>query len=313
MWQPRGSMKHLTPLALILSSLAALAEPPEADRKAILSMAGAHSVNFEFHETAAIAPGYKLRTKPYKETATEVVLVAEDTPERITLQNLLVVPGKEGKPQVIKHWAQIWTWQDTELLDYCGSGEDHLWKKIKLTPQQAVGTWSQLVTNIDDTPRYEGYGKWAHEHGESCWQSGPTRRPLPRREYSKRDDYDYLAVINRHALTPNGWLHYQDNRKVVDREGEEKRVLCYETGLNTYTRTESADAAVALAWWKENGRFWDGVRNFWTRAGEEAPASFTYSTHRNGEGLSKLFERLEKENPSPESVTASLKAYVVSQ
>lgn len=306
-------MRPILLCTLLSASFAFCAEPPERDRKAILSMAGTHAVTFEFHETAAIAPGYKLKSKPYKETATEVVIVVEDSPRRITLQNLLVVPGKEGKPHVIKHWAQIWTWQDTELLDYCGSEEDHVWSKIKLTPEQAEGTWSQLVTNIDDTPRYEGYGKWVHENGESFWQSGPTRRPLPRREYSTRDDYDYLTVTNRHALTPNGWLHYQDNRKVVDREGEEKRVLCYESGLNTYTRTESADAAVALAWWKENGPFWDGVRNFWTRAGEQSSSSFTYSTHQNGEGLSKLFERLEKEKPAPESVTRSLQAYVVSK
>jgi hypothetical protein len=304
-------MQRIILLSTAFTSLAFAAEPPTKDRQAILAMAGTHSVTFEFHETAAIAQGYKLKTKPYKETATEVVIVVEDTPQRIALQNLLVVPGKEGKPMVIKHWAQVWTWQDTELLDYCGSEDEHLWKKIRLTSEQAVGTWSQLVTNIDDTPRYEGNGKWVHENGESFWQSGPTRRPLPRREYSTRDDYDYLTVTNRHALTSNGWIHFQDNRKVVDREGEDKRVLCYETGMNIYTRTESPDAAVALAWWKENGTFWDGVRNFWIESGEKAPASFTYSTHQNGEGLSKLFERLEKEKPSPESVTGALQAYVV--
>lgn len=304
-------MQRILLLSTAFTSLVFAAEPPTKDRQAILAMAGTHSVTFEFHETVAIAQGYKLKKKPYKETATEVVIVVEDTPQRIALQNLLVVPGKEGKPQVIKHWAQVWTWQDTELLDYCGSEDEHLWKKIRLTPEQAVGTWSQLVTNIDDTPRYEGNGKWLHENGESSWQSGPTRRPLPRREYSTRDDYDYLTVTNRHALTPNGWIHYQDNRKVVDREGKDKRVLCYEAGMNIYTRIESPDAGVALAWWKENGTFWDGVRNFWIESVEKAPASFTYSTHQNGEGLSKLFERLEKEKPAPESVTGALQAYVL--
>ena len=309
----RPVMKHIVALSAAAITMASASEPPAKDREAILSMAGTHSVTFEFQETAAIAPGYKLRTKPYRETATEVVIVVEDSPQRIALQNLLVVPGKEGKPQVIKHWAQIWTWQDTELLDYCGSEDDHLWKKIRLSPEQAAGTWSQLVTNIDDTPRYEGYGTWNHENGESSWQSGPTRRPLPRREYSSRDDYDYLTVTNRHALTPGGWIHFQDNRKVVDREGEDKSVLCYEAGMNTYTRTESADAGVALAWWKENHAFWDGVRNFWIQSGEKASASFTYSTHQNGEGLSKLFERMEKEKPAPESVTGALQAYVVAR
>lgn len=306
-------MKHIIALTAAATSLAIAAEPPAQDRQAILAMAGTHAVTFEFQETAAIAPHYKAKTKPYKETATEVVIVVEDSPERIALQNLLVVPGKEGKPQVIKHWAQIWTWQDTELLDYCGSEEDHLWNKVSLPAEQAAGTWSQLVTNIDDTPRYEGYGKWTHENGESSWQSGPTRRPLPRREYSTRDDYDYLIVTNRHTLTTGGWIHDQDNRKVVDRDGEGKQVLCFETGLNTYTRTESPEAEIALAWWKENQAFWNGVRNFWLQSGEEASASFTYSTHQNGEGLTKLIERLEKEKPAPEAVASALQAYVVSK
>jgi hypothetical protein len=306
-------MKHIAALAAVITSLASAAEPSARDRNAILAMAGTHSVVFEFEETATIAPGYKLRTKPYRETATEVIILVEDSPHRIALQNLLVVPGKEGKPVVIKHWAQIWTWQDTEILDYSGAEEEHLWKKIRLSPEQAAGTWSQLVTNIDDTPRYEGVGKWVHENGESYWQSGPTRRPLPRREYSSRDDYDYLMVTNRHALTPDGWIHFQDNRKVVDREGEEKRVLCYEAGINTYTRTASADAEVALTWWKEHGSFWDGVRNFWIQSGEKAATTFTYSTHENGEGLSMLFERLEKENPAPQVVMDALQSYVVAK
>jgi hypothetical protein len=309
----RGLMQRIIALAAT-TSLAFAAEPPAKDRQAILAMAGTHAVTFEFHETAAIAPGYQLRKKPYRESATEVVTIAEDTPTRIALQHLLVVPGKEGKePHVIKHWAQIWTWQDIELLDYCGSEEDHLWRKIRLTPEQAAGTWSQLVTQIDDTPRYEGYGRWIHENGESSWQSGPTHRPLPRREYSKRDDYDYLTVTNRHTLTPNGWIHYQDNRKVVDREGEETRVLCFEAGLNSYTRTESPEAAAALAWWNENGDFWDGVRDFWTRSGEQARSTFTYSSHENGEGLSKLLDRLEKEKSAPEAVASALQPYVVSK
>src|SRR5688572_17255605 len=100
-------MIRIAALTAAATSLAFAAGPPAKDREAILAMAGTHAVTFEFQETAAIAPGYKLKTKPYKETATEVVIVVENSPHRIALQNLLVVPGKEGKPQVIKHWAQI--------------------------------------------------------------------------------------------------------------------------------------------------------------------------------------------------------------
>ncbi len=312
----RGLMQTIIPslVALAAASVIATASEPSAkDREAILSMAGVFTVHFSFHETAAIAPGYELKKKPYEETATEVIQVVEDSPTRIALQNLLVVPGKDGKPVVIKHWAQIWTWQDTELLDYSGAGDDLAWGRVSLTPEQARGTWSQLVTQIDDTPRYEGYGKWIHERGESYWQGLPTRRPLPRREYSKRDDYDYLVVTNRHALTPDGWVHEQDNRKVVDREGGPVRTLCHESGINTYTRTESEDAAAALAWWREHGEFWDTVRRFWIESGEHAGTTFSYSTHENGEGLSKLLTRLEREKPAPDAIVRALKPFVISR
>lgn len=59
--------------------------------------------------------------------------------------------------------------------------------------------------------------------------------------------------------------------------------------------------------------FRDGVRNFRTESGEKAPASFTYSTHQNGEGLSKLIERLEQEKPEPKAAAAALQAYCVSK
>ena len=55
------------------------------------------------------------------------------------------------------------------------------------------------------------------------------------------------------------------------------------------------------------------MRNFWLQSGEKASASFTYSTHQNGEGLTKLIERLEKEKPAPEAVASALQAYVVSK
>ena len=307
----RSEMNAL-PLLLALSLAVSASEPPSEDRAAILKMAGTHQIAFHFEETAAVAPEYKLKTKPYDESATEVVVVAEDTPTRITLQHLLLVSGKDA-PRVIKHWAQVWTWQDTEILDYAGSDGDHHWEKIHLSNDQARGTWSQLITQVDDSPRYEGYGRWTHANGETFWQSEPTRRPLPRREYSKRDDYDYLLVTNRHTLTPNGWIHEQDNRKVVDREEKPAQVLCHEYGLNTYTRSDSSDEKIAIQWWADNRQFWDAVRTQWIDSGESAPQSFSYSTFKNDESLSKLITRLEKEKASPEAISKALQPYLIIQ
>ena len=34
-----------------------------------------------------------------------------------------------------------------------------------------------------------------------------TWRPLPRREYTRRSDYNALDVVNRHTIVPGGWTH----------------------------------------------------------------------------------------------------------
>ncbi|MEM1083389.1 MAG: DUF6607 family protein [Verrucomicrobiota bacterium] len=302
-------MKHLF-FALTLTAVAAAA-PPEQDRKAILAMAGNHAVDFHFQETVPVAPGYKLKEGSYDESAHEIVKVVEDSPERIALQHILVVKDKKGETKIIKHWAQVWTWQDTEILDYCGEDGVHNWKKVKLSQDEAAGTWSQLVTQVDDTPRYEGYGRWVHKMGESSWQSSPTRRPLPRREYTKRDDYDYLLVTNRHTITPIGWVHFQDNRKIVDREDEDKQVLCYEEGLNSYVRAEVPQGKAALDWWAEHGAFWDEVRTFWISAGESTEKSFSYTTSKDGESLSKLMKEMQDNPPEKGQVAERLQPFVI--
>jgi hypothetical protein len=302
-----GAMQRLPALLLFATSLTAFAAPPpDEDRRAILSMAGSFNVIFDFNESVVLAPGYTATSKPYHEQAFETVIVAEDTPERITLQHLLVV-SEDGKSHIIKHWAQIWTWQDTRILDYAGH---ETWTRNTVAPEQAAGKWSQLVTSIDDTPRYESLGRWTHELGTSSWTSEPTRRPLPRREYEQRDDYDYLLGTNRHTLTANGWVHWQDNRKIVDRDGK-KFALSFETGLNQYVRAENPLAAEATTWWEKNSALWNPVRDFWLAAGEKnSGPTFAYTTSHESVTLSATFKELKKSAPTAEQISAALTPYI---
>ena len=310
----RAVMKILNTIASLMApalACASASHPPDADRQAILAMAGSHQVRFHFRETASIQPGYAPKPDSYETTATEIIKVVEDTAERITLQHLLVVDGGDSKPHVIKHWAQVWTWQDTHILDYDGEHNDHQWIATSLTPEQAAGTWSQLVTQTDDTPRYESHGKWVHHGGESSWQSAETRRPMPRRDYTKRDDYDYLSVVNRHTLTSDGWIHFQDNRKVVDRDGLPARVLVHEIGINTYTKTETAFTTSAEAWWSEHGEVWNGIRKFWISATESAANQFRYATHHDGKPLGKQLSAIESEKPAHAQIASRLSPYLI--
>jgi hypothetical protein len=235
------------PFLLALAGLAHAQQPPEADRAAILAMAGKFKVQFHFAETLAFQPNYEL-TKPYVEDAYEWVTVAEDTGRRIALQHLLVVG--DGK-RVVHHWRQIWTYEDTRVTQFQAH---NAWKTKELAPDEARGTWTQLVTQVDNSPRYESWGRWNHEGGAARWVSADTWRPLPRREHTKRSDYDAISGTNTHLITAQGWAHEQDNLKLAVRDGQ-TRAIARERGLNTYTRDEKFDFSPAE-------KFWVGYRDF---------------------------------------------------
>ncbi|MCC6797444.1 MAG: hypothetical protein IT366_20185 [Candidatus Hydrogenedentes bacterium] len=241
-----------TPMAS--ATAAPSGEKFEQDRKVILSMAGEYSVNFDFHETLRFDPAAAV-SEPDVTDAKELVVLVEDKGNFISLQHLLMVGGN----QVVKHWRQDWRYEDNVIHDFKG----HLtWEPRTLTPEETKGTWTQTVYQVDDSPRYEGYGKWVHIADYSYWDSNETWRPLPRREYTKRDDYDVLVGRNRHAVTKDGWTHEQDNYKLRLRDGK-KEVIARETGVNTYEHSKDYDFAAAKEYWQKTGPFWSDVRKAW--------------------------------------------------
>jgi hypothetical protein len=247
-------MKSRFLLLLALTTSAIANEPPAADRQAILAMAGEFEVTFHFQESFALKEGYEIKPDKYTEKAHELVLVAEDTGRQIRLQHLLVAEG-----MVIKHWAQIWTFEDTRICEFQGHNR---WKMRDLTAAEAAGTWSEQVTQVDDSPRYESWGKWVHHEALSQWTSKDTWRPLPRREHKKRKDYDVMGGTNRYALTAAGWAHEQDNTKLIVRDGIQ-RPLVREFGLNTYIKVKNFDFSPARALWEKDQAFWDTVVQVW--------------------------------------------------
>jgi hypothetical protein len=240
-------------LALAAVAPAAGAGDFEHDRLAIRAMAGTYAVEFNFVETVALARGYEVKP-PKRSGATELVLVIEDSPRRIELQHVLVM----GDPAtVVKHWRQRWQYEDTDLLEFQGHST---WGHRTLTPREVKGTWTQSVYEVDDAPRYEGVGRWVHNGDSSAWESNETWRPLPRREYTTRADYQVLLGRNRHTVTPAGWVHEQDNAKL--RLDPSREVLVREAGLNRYTRIEK-DLSAGEAYWRETEAYWRDVRAAW--------------------------------------------------
>jgi hypothetical protein len=258
------------PLAFgAVQPLDALAEPVaaarpadafERDRKAILAMAGDYKVRFDFRETAAIDPAYT-PLPPKTSGGHEVVRVIEDTGRHIKLQHLLVVDAG-GAPMVIKHWRQDWTYEPQTVLTYAGNGR---WTVTPVPEAERTGAWSQTVWQTDDSPRYGGVGRWNHAFGEARWTSGPTWRPLARRDAIRNPPYDRYDAINRHALTPAGWIHLQDNVKIGPKDGALQTVV-YEDGLNTYERFSAFDVAAADDYWSKTKGYWAEVRRAWEAA-----------------------------------------------
>jgi hypothetical protein len=187
----------------------------------------------------------------------------------VSLQHLLVmfIRSKDGEvegPFVVKHWRQDWRWEEPVLLTYRGRDT---WAKERLGPAQVQGTWTQSVFQVDDSPRYAAYGRWEHFGNVSTWRSSTTWRPLPRREFSVRKDYQVLVGTNQHTITPTGWVQLEDNLKVVlDAAGRplpDQPVLAQELGLNRYERLRDFDDAAGRRYAERTAPFWAEVRHAW--------------------------------------------------
>ena len=240
----------------------------ERDHTAILAMAGGYKVDFNFLETVGYTNQFEA-DRPYHSWGTEYVYVLENTPSFISLQHVMVMyfqqdDGSTSDPFVMKHWRQDWRYQDSSLLEYSHA---NTWNKRSLTSDEVVGTWSQSVFQVDDSPRYESYGRWQHNPSFSTWLSAKTRRPLPRREYSVRQDYDALEGFNRHTITRHGWVHEEENWKLsLDDQGKPHSNTPYlskEQGVARYQLVQNFDFAAGDQYMQNTKDFWAAVRSEW--------------------------------------------------
>ncbi len=257
----------LTVLLTLTLAQFARCDSPERDREAILAMSGHFTVEFNFKETLRFDASYKLRP-PSQSEVTELVLITENSPTRVALSHVMLFNNR-----LIEHWHQIWTYQDLVITEYQGGEE---WKDRNISPAEAKGAWSQLVTGSGGGPRYESYAAWTHENGVSAWKSRQTNRPLPRRD-SGRSDYQILVAVNRHSITPDGWAHEQDNAKLAV-DGDSRRLLAREAGFNYYDRVPEPQL----------GEFWPKALKIWQ---ETARAHENFALVEEVDGGS-LWERL---------------------
>ena len=234
----------------------------EQDRQSILAMTGDYKVTFDFTETISFVDGYMLKD-PKLSGGHESVRVIEDRGDFISLQHLLVV-GPDDAPIVVKHWRQDWQYEPERVLMFIGG---NAWEWQDVPASQRAGAWSQTVYQVDDAPRYGAVAKWTYEDGLAEWTPAQAWRPLPRRDMTTRDDYHAVDAVNRHVITPWGWVHEQDNSKLM--LGAAPQVLAREVGLNTYLAFDEYPVAAAEEYWQGTEVYWAGVRNEWARVAAE--------------------------------------------
>lgn len=232
-----------------------------ADQKSahdlITSMKGCYEVTFHFIETGTTDPTYPIHSKEYNETALEWIELDLDQANEVHLQHILVTNSG-----ALKHWRQEWQYEPTTALQYQAS---FTWDALNFTAKETAGKWLQRVYQVDDSPRYECLATWS----KNSWQCS-AYSPLPRREFSKRSDYNILDRTNHHIITKSGWIHSQDNRKIILSSSGATQIAT-EYGLDTYTKVEDKNCKDAQDYWAENKTIWHSIQDMWRQVRSHHP------------------------------------------
>ena len=245
-------LKNILILLLIFPTAILANKKKKADIDAIKGMCGCMDIKFEFAETVSPQKDYKFYEN-YLSGGRELAFIVEETPDKLVIQHILVIMDT----MIVKHWRQDWIYEGEEIFMY---DKDQRWIKKTLNKKERKGKWVQKVYQVDDSPRYEGIGSWVMVDGKTYWES-IADAPLPRREYSKRKDYNVMKRGNRHEIKNFGWIHEQDNIKIM--RGDTDIIIAEEKGWNTYKRIDESNCKAAIDWWADNKSYWKNVRTVW--------------------------------------------------
>jgi len=229
------------------------------DRNAIKKMCGCFEVEFNFAETFKYSSDSTyVPSNNYKTGGLEWAQLVDDEKNKISIQHILLV-GPESSPYVMKHWKQDWIFENQEFYMYNGNNS---WNYKTKSKGKVKNQWTQKVYQVDDSPRYEGSATWVHVDGKSYWEN-ISDAPLPRREYSKRSDYNITERGNRQEITNDGWIHDQDNSKIIRSIDKNDILIAKEKGFNYYKRVDDSRCKAATDWWTQNYSKWKTVRDKW--------------------------------------------------
>ena len=247
----------LATFTLILSANAQSKQ--KIDATAIKSMCGCFEVTFNFIETFQHSDdSLYLPSEPKVASALEWAQLVVDEKDEVSIQHILQM-GDATDAYVIKHWRQDWLYEYKNFYMFNG---DNSWIFQEKSSSDVKGQWTQKVYQVDDSPRYEGSATWVHVDGKSFWENS-TDAPLPRREYTQRSDYNVTVRGNRQEITDIGWVHDQDNDKVIREANKEDVLIAQEKGYNIYKKVDDSRCSAAAQWWTTNYEKWNIVREKW--------------------------------------------------
>lgn len=279
-------MRVLVLIIFICVSLVSTAQK-QSDLAALKNLCGCFEVDFKYAETFSPIKDYKFHDR-YTAKAVELALPLVMEDDQVIIQHLLVL----NDTMVIKHWREDWLFENQNLLAFEG---DSRWTK---TNANAPGTWTQKVFGTTDEPRYEGTATWTHVDGVSQWFN-VAASPLPRREYTKRKDYNIMMRGNRIVINENGYTHEQDNDK-INRIGEERTLIASEKGYNIYTKIEDSKCKAGMDWWEKNAAFWGDVQKAWSDVLEKQPKTFEMKEFSRTKLMYEALAELQEQNLSSE-------------
>ncbi|WP_421810085.1 DUF6607 family protein [Flagellimonas sp.] len=296
-------MKKLLMLSMALMgvfSVLKAQEKKELDRQAIMDMCGCYEITFKYTETFAPEIDYEKKLD-YTAKALELALPIIDEENKISIQHLLVIHDTT----IIKHWRQDWLYENQEVFHY---DKDNNWTFSKLPADAVKGQWTQKVYQVDDSPRYSGSATWVHYDGKHYWEN-TSDSPLPRREYSKRSDYNVMKRGNRQEITSYGWVHEQDNDKIIRKEGAEDVLLAQEKGMNIYTKIADEKCKIAQEWWAKHKDFWANARASWDKV-YKREGDLTLLKSVDKKPLFMHFYELEKANAKKKEISKTIEKFI---
>jgi hypothetical protein len=239
----------------------------EIGRDAIARMSGCYIVDYSYHETKALKPGYTVDARVYDPNRTltvmEWIFPLDQGKDHVRLQHVLFFVDEKGEvnqDSMIRHQAEDWERDPEWVWNYQG---DHTWKKRTLQ-QRSTGQWVRRITNLDDGLRYQCVAPWRAVGTRAEWECGDNFSPIPGRETRdmKRSDYQALMRRSRLVVYPTSWVERQSNVKTIVR-ATAREPLAEEVGRNWYVRVADSQCAVAAGWARQHLPFWTLLQETW--------------------------------------------------